>query len=79
VIPSTHRPPPTGGSSTGWSPTTSSKALGKRGFYAQVDLGQGKAYDYAIELMASAAMIDDAQEGFSAFLEKRHPTFTQQP
>ena len=56
-----------------------SKALGKRGFYAQVDLGQGKAYDYAIELMASAAMIDDAQEGFSAFLEKRHPTFTQQP
>jgi enoyl-CoA hydratase/carnithine racemase len=56
-----------------------SKALGKRGFYAQVDLDQGKAYDFATELMASAAMIDDAQEAFSAFLEKRKPTFTQRP
>ncbi len=56
-----------------------SKGLGKRGFYAQVDLDQGKAYDYATELMASAAMIDDAQEAFSAFLEKRPPKFTQRP
>jgi enoyl-CoA hydratase/carnithine racemase len=56
-----------------------SKSLGKRGFYAQVDLDQGKAYDYAIELMSSAAMVDDAQEGFAAFLEKRRPKFTQQP
>ncbi len=56
-----------------------SKALGKRGFYAQVDLDQPKAYDYAIEMMASAAMVDDAQEGFRAFLEKRKPTFEQRP
>src|SRR6056297_2790381 len=56
-----------------------SKSLGKRGFYAQVDLDQPKAYGYAIELMASAAMIDDAQEGFRAFLEKRRPEFTQRP
>lgn len=56
-----------------------SKALGKRGFYAQVDLDQPKAYQYAIELMSSAAMIDDAQEGFRAFLDKRAPTFTQRP
>ncbi|MEM9745357.1 MAG: enoyl-CoA hydratase-related protein [Actinomycetota bacterium] len=56
-----------------------SKALGKRGFYAQVDLDQGKAYDYAMELMASAAMVDDAQEGFTAFLEKRRPSFSQRP
>jgi enoyl-CoA hydratase/carnithine racemase len=56
-----------------------SKALGKRGFYAQVDLDQAKAYDYAIELMASAALIDDAQENFRAFLEKRKPKFTQRP
>jgi len=27
--------------------------------------------------MASAAMLDDAQEGFRAFLDKRHPNFTQ--
>jgi enoyl-CoA hydratase/carnithine racemase len=56
-----------------------SKALGKRGFYAQVDLDQPKAYAYAIELMASAAMTADAQEGFAAFLAKRHPTFTERP
>jgi enoyl-CoA hydratase/carnithine racemase len=56
-----------------------SKGLGKQGFYAQVDLDQGKAYGYAIELMASAAMVDDAQEGFTAFLEKRKPKFTQRP
>lgn len=56
-----------------------SKSLGKHGFYAQVDLDQPKAYSYAIELMASAAMVDDAQEGFAAFLEKRRPKFSQRP
>ena len=56
-----------------------SKSLGKSGFYAQVDLEQSKAYRYAIELMASAAMVDDAQENFRAFLEKRRPNFTQTP
>jgi enoyl-CoA hydratase/carnithine racemase len=56
-----------------------SKSLGKRGFYAQVDLDQDKAYGYAVELMASAAMIDDAQENFGAFLEKRKPVFNQRP
>jgi enoyl-CoA hydratase/carnithine racemase len=56
-----------------------SKALGKRGFYAQVDLDQGKAYGYAVELMAAAATTPDAQEGIAAFFAKRHPTFTQRP
>lgn len=56
-----------------------SKSLGKRGFYAQVGLDQPDAYEQAIEVMASAAMLDDAQEGFAAFLEKRKPVFTQQP
>ena len=54
-----------------------SKGLGKQGFYAQVDLPQDKAYDYAIELMSAASQIADAQEGFAAFLAKRHPHFTQ--
>lgn len=56
-----------------------SKSLGKSGFYGQVDLEQSKAYGYAIELMASAAMTEDAQEGIQAFLEKRRPAFTQTP
>ena len=54
-----------------------SKALGKQAFYAQVGLDQSDAYAHAIEAMASAAMLDDAQEGFRAFLEKRRPNFTQ--
>lgn len=56
-----------------------SKALGKRSFYAQVDLDQTKAYAYAVEMMAAAAMTGDAQEGFAAFLAKRHPEFTERP
>ncbi len=52
-----------------------SKALGKHGFYAQIDLEQSKAYAYAIELMSAAATTDDAQEGMAAFLEKRAARF----
>lgn len=54
-----------------------SKGLGKRGFYQQVDLPQGPAYQLATELMASSAMTPDAQEGMRAFLEKRGAVYTQ--
>ena len=54
-----------------------SKALGKRGFYAQVDLPQVDAYAYAMELMASTVVTPDGQEGINSFLEKRKPNFTQ--
>src|ERR671932_1616636 len=53
----------------------SSKALGKQGFYAQVDLDQSKAYAYAIELMAASSQTPDAREGMAAFLEKRPARF----
>ena len=56
-----------------------SKALGKRGFYAQVGLDQSQAYAFAVEMMASAAVTADAQEGIAAFLEKRRPQFTERP
>jgi enoyl-CoA hydratase/carnithine racemase len=48
-------------------------ALGKSAFYAQVDLDQPKAYAYAREVMSMNCLADDAQEGISAFLEKRPP------
>lgn len=48
-------------------------SLGKQAFHTQIDLDQGKAYDYAKEVMSMNAMALDAQEGMSAFLEKRTP------
>jgi enoyl-CoA hydratase/carnithine racemase len=50
-----------------------SKGLGKQTLYAQIDLDQPKAYAHAIEVMAAASQLADAQEGMSAFLEKRKP------
>lgn len=50
-----------------------SKALGKQAFYAQVDLDQPKAYDYAMEMMAAASQLPDAAEGMHAFFDKRKP------
>ena len=46
-------------------------ALGKQAFYAQIDLDQPKAYAYAKEVMSMNALALDAQEGITAFLEKR--------
>jgi len=53
--------------------STESKGLGKRAFYAQIDLDQPKAYAYAVEVMAAASQLPDAVEGMHAFLDKRKP------
>ncbi len=50
-------------------------SIGKQAFYAQIDLDQDKAYDYATEVMRRNAMAADAQEGIGAFLEKRKPVW----
>jgi enoyl-CoA hydratase/carnithine racemase len=50
--------------------------LGKRAFYTQIDLDQPKAYAYASEIMTANVQAADAQEGISAFLEKRSPRWT---
>jgi enoyl-CoA hydratase/carnithine racemase len=52
-----------------------SKALGKQEFYRQIGLDQRDAYVDAIDVMANASQIPDAQEGMRAFLEKRRPRF----
>lgn len=50
--------------------------IGKEAFYRQADLDQRQAYDLAKTVMTLNAMAGDAQEGMSAFLEKRPPTWT---
>jgi enoyl-CoA hydratase/carnithine racemase len=47
--------------------------LGKQAFYTQIDLDQPKAYAYAKEVMSMNALDRDAQEGMSAFVERRTP------
>jgi enoyl-CoA hydratase/carnithine racemase len=51
-------------------------ALGKQAYYAQIDLDQPKAYAYAKEVMTMNSLAEDAQEGISAFLEKRVACWT---
>jgi len=51
-------------------------ALGKQAFYTQIDLDQPKAYAYAKEVMSMNSLASDAQEGISAFLEKRRACWT---
>jgi len=50
--------------------------IGKEAFYAQVDLDEPGAYELTKGVMAENARAADAQEGMSAFLEKRAPTWT---
>ncbi len=51
-------------------------AIGKQAYYAQIDLDQSKAYAYTKEVMAMNNMAADAQEGITAFLEKRKACWT---
>ena len=51
-------------------------AIGKQAFYTQIDLDQSKAYGYAKEVMSMNLMAADAQEGITAFLEKRPACWT---
>ena len=47
--------------------------IGKEAFYRQVDLDEHSAYELTRSVMSSNAQAGDAQEGMSAFLEKRRP------
>lgn len=50
-------------------------ATGKRAYYAQAELPEDAAYDVTGPVMAANAARDDAQEGMSAFLDKRDPVW----
>ena len=52
--------------------------IGKRAFYDQLSLDEASAYERATEVMTGNAVCRDAQEGMSAFVEKRRPNWTGQ-
>ena len=47
--------------------------LGKEAFYRQLDMNLPEAYRYASQVMVENMMVHDAEEGISAFVEKRPP------
>lgn len=49
--------------------------IGKQAFYRQIEVSQGEAYRLMSRTMAENALTCDAQEGMSAFLQKRRPTW----
>jgi enoyl-CoA hydratase/carnithine racemase len=51
-------------------------AIGKKAWYAQIDLDQAEAYAYAKEVMSMNSLTADAQEGMAAFLEKRRASWS---
>ncbi len=50
-------------------------AIGKRAFYEQAELSTADAYARMSQVMADNAVMDDAQEGIGAFLDKRTPVW----
>lgn len=55
--------------------STFTVALGKRGFYRQLDMSLPDAYEYAGELVVRNMLAEDAAEGIGAFVEKRPPVW----
>jgi enoyl-CoA hydratase/carnithine racemase len=49
--------------------------IGKEAFYRQVDLDEHGAYELTRQVMSQNAEAGDAQEGMTAFLEKRPPAW----
>lgn len=49
--------------------------IGKEAFYAQIELDEHRAYELTKDVMAANSLAEDAQEGISAFVEKRPPTW----
>jgi enoyl-CoA hydratase/carnithine racemase len=47
--------------------------IGKQAFYRQAEMSLADAYDYASRVMVENMLARDAEEGISAFIEKRDP------
>ena len=50
-------------------------ATGKQAFYSQIDRAEGEAYERCELVMTENALAHDAQEGMTAFLDKREPVW----
>lgn len=50
-------------------------STGKRAFYSQIDRPEDEAYEHCQLVMTENALAHDAQEGMSAFLQKRDPVW----
>ena len=49
--------------------------VGKEAFYRQREMPLPEAYAYATQVMVDNMLARDAEEGISAFIDKRHPTW----
>jgi enoyl-CoA hydratase/carnithine racemase len=50
--------------------------IGKRAFYAQLEMGLAEAHDYASQVMIENMLNADAKEGIGAFIAKRKPKWS---
>jgi enoyl-CoA hydratase/carnithine racemase len=51
--------------------------IGKEAFYRQLEMPLAEAYDYASEVMTNNMLAAEAEEGISAFVEKRAPKWPE--
>ena len=56
--------------------STATVAIGKEAFYKQLEMSLEDAYAYTSKVMSSNMLEKDAQEGISAFIENRHPIWS---
>jgi len=56
--------------------STATVAFGKPAFYQQAEKTLAEAYEHAAAVMVENMMARDAEEGINAFIEKRHPVWT---
>lgn len=52
-------------------------ALGKKAFHQQIQMGMDDAYQLTQEVMVENLMMDESIEGFTAFIDKRPPSWRQ--
>jgi enoyl-CoA hydratase/carnithine racemase len=52
--------------------------IGKRAFYAQIEMGLAEAHDFASQVMIENMLNADAAEGIGAFIAKRKPNWSDQ-